>query len=138
MISIFVKCCLLLHIIIEILIQVMDLLITISTNLSRTVFHNILVHRPQIFSKNSKTDEILTYSKVNEILVKLSYSSRGMDLNVFAKAIVDGDLQTVKAYIEEWKTTLEKDIIAKNVVRILIIFTSFMVSCNLLLCYCIE
>lgn len=61
-----------------------------------------------------------------------------MDLNVFAKAIVDGDLQTVKAYIEEWKTTLEKDIIAKNVVRILIIFTSFMVSCNLLLCYCIE
>jgi len=61
-----------------------------------------------------------------------------MDLNVFAKAVVDGDLQTVKAFVEEWKTTLSNDVTAKNIVRILIVFTSFMVSCNLLLCYCIE
>ena len=61
-----------------------------------------------------------------------------MDLNVFAKAVVDGDLQTVKAYVEEWKTTLSNDVTAKNVVRILIIFTSFLVSCNLLLYYCLE
>ena len=61
-----------------------------------------------------------------------------MDLNVFAKAVVDGDLQTVKAFVEEWKTTLSNDVTAKNIVRMLIVFTRFMVSCNLLLCYCIE
>ena len=61
-----------------------------------------------------------------------------MDLNVFAKAVVDGDLQTVKAYVEEWKTTLSNDVTAKNVVRILIIITSFLVSCHFLCCYCIE
>jgi hypothetical protein len=63
-----------------------------------------------------------------------------MDLNVFAKAVVDGDLQTVKAYVEALKTTtiLSNDGTAKNIVRILIIFTSFLV-CNLIhYCYCIE
>jgi len=63
-----------------------------------------------------------------------------MDLNVFAKAVVDGDLQTVKAFVEEWKTStiLSNDGTAKNLVRILFIFTSFLV-CNLIhYCYCIE
>jgi len=43
-----------------------------------------------------------------------------MDLNVFAKAVLDGDLQIVKAFVEEWKTTLSNDVTAKNINNALI------------------
>lgn len=42
------------------------------------------------------------------------------DLNVFVKAVEDGDLKIVKTYINEWKSTLNNDITAKNIVSILI------------------
>lgn len=43
-----------------------------------------------------------------------------MDLNVFAKAVVDGDLNIVKAYIDEWKSTVNNDVTAKNIVSVMI------------------